>query len=321
MHYYDLYLSIGYACRPSYHLKVNDLRNGAYPLDWQLAYSLDTVIHLFKTNFVDFFVDIEEEQAAIENKNRRIRDVKNDIISIHHFSKNMELEEAHRVFIEKMKERFKKSDEQLKNSKRVILICNRTDSIEKLRSFLQEFLALYPHLEIKLINMRHNENLGRDAYTTDEYVLSDKLSIEEHTLNDTFSDTDEERDDWRGNVDVWAQILKNYYHPYNAEMMHKLRGVGKDIIIYGAGKQCMMLLQKFDKYNMQIKGIAVNDIANNPKTIRKYPVDLIDKYDKDSVVVISLADRTKVEMIKRTLTSKGYYNIYGVNESLIIESL
>ena len=98
MYYYDLYMSVGNACRPAYHLALNDLRNEAYPLDWQMEYSLDTVIHLFKTKFSDFFVDIEEA-VEFEAACRQVKDVKNNIISIHHFPRNIELEKAQEEFV------------------------------------------------------------------------------------------------------------------------------------------------------------------------------------------------------------------------------
>jgi len=88
MHYYDVYISVGIACRPAYHLKLNNLRDEAYPLDWQMEYSLHTVIHLFKTKFVDFFVNLEEDDAGGDSKNRRIKDITNNIVSVHHFPRD-----------------------------------------------------------------------------------------------------------------------------------------------------------------------------------------------------------------------------------------
>lgn len=320
MECYDLYIPIGSICRPAYHLKVNDLRDASYPLDWQLAYSLDTVIHLFKTKFEDFFVDIEEDGIGSGN-HRRIKDVANDIISIHHFSMDMEMKEAHKEFLEKMRKRFKKLDEKLKTSESVVLICARTDTIEKLQLFLRKFSELYPHLEMKLINIRNDEGMEGNVYTTDKYVLSDKLSMEEYSFNDDFNTIMKEKYDWRGNMEVWAKILKNYYHRHNLEKMQKLKNAGKDIIVYGAGRQCLMLLQKLDKYNIQVKGIAVSDVADNPKSIREYHVDTIEKYDKDDMVVISLEDGKEIEKIKRVLILKGYSHLYFLNQNLIIEDL
>lgn len=51
---YDLYIPLDPACRLAYHLQKCGLRRQAFPLDWQITYSLDTVIHLFETEFNDF---------------------------------------------------------------------------------------------------------------------------------------------------------------------------------------------------------------------------------------------------------------------------
>lgn len=319
MYYYDIYISVGGACRPAHHLLVNDLRNEAYPLDWMMAYSLDTVIHLFKTKFVDFFVDIEEDNIGGDSKNRRIKDITNNIISIHHFLRDIEVEKAQKDFLQQMQKRFKRLDDKLEEAKSVVLICNRTDTIDQLSFFLKEFSALYPHLEIKLINIRNNEEMEVNSYNTKQYVLSDSLSIEEYHFNDTFNSITKEKADWRGNVGVWRDVLRNYGNPFVFENIQSIKNENKAIVIYGAGKRCLDLLDKFDRYSIQIKGIAVTDILNNPKSIRQYDVNVIEKYDKEDMIIISLADRNEAEKIKNTLISKGYLNLCFLNENLIIE--
>jgi len=46
---YNIFISVGSACKPAYHLRASGLRYCASPLDWMMRYSLETVIHLFKT--------------------------------------------------------------------------------------------------------------------------------------------------------------------------------------------------------------------------------------------------------------------------------
>jgi|GEM_PF-2015385 len=319
MESYDIYISVGGACRPAHHLTVNDLRNEAYPLDWQMAYSLDTVIHLFKTKFVDFFIDIEEDNIEWKGTHRWIKDIKNNIISMHHFSRDIEVEKAQKEFLQQMHKRFKRLDDKLEEAKRVVLICNRTDTIEKLQFFLKEFSALYPHLEIKLINMRNDEKAEVNSYNIKQYIVSDYLSIEEYIFNDTFNTFTKEKADWRGNVEIWRNVLKNYYNKNNFEIMQKVKMENTDFVIYGAGKRCLDLLYKFEKYNIKIKGIAVTDTFNNPKSIRQYSVKIIEKYDKDDTIVISLADKEEAKIIKNTLLTKGYNNVYFVNDYYILE--
>ena len=58
---FGVIFSIGSACKPAYQLKCNHLRPFAAPLDYQMEYSLRTVLHLFQTKFEDFFLNIEED--------------------------------------------------------------------------------------------------------------------------------------------------------------------------------------------------------------------------------------------------------------------
>lgn len=319
MYCYDLYISVGEACRPAYHLLQNDLRNEAYPLDWMRAYSLDTVIHLFKTEFTDFFINIEDNNIEGDSKNRCIKDITNNITSIHHFSRDIEVKKAQKEFLEKMNRRYKRLNDKLKKARRVVLICNRSDTIDKLQFFLMEFSFLYPHLEIKLINVLNNEKMDINTYMMKQYVLSDCLSIEEYSFNDSFNSVTKEKADWRGNIGIWKDILRNYVNSLNFEIIHKIQIENKGLVIYGAGKRCLDLLDKLERYGIQIKGIAVTDVSANPKSIRQCEVNVIEKYDKDDMIVISLADRNEAEKIKCTLVSKEYFNIYFLNKYLAIE--
>lgn len=102
--------------------------------------------------------------------------------------------------------------------------------------------------------------------------------------------------------------------------MQKIKNENKSLVIYGAGKRCLDLLDKFDKYSIRIKGIAVTDISNNPSVIRQYDVNIIEKYDKNDMIVISLTDRNEAEKTKNALISKGYHKLYFLNEHLTIEN-
>ena len=55
----DCMIPIGEACEPCQHLRKNNLRISAFPLDWMMSYSLETAIHFLETKFADFFENIE----------------------------------------------------------------------------------------------------------------------------------------------------------------------------------------------------------------------------------------------------------------------
>ena len=290
MCFYDVYISIGSGCRPAYHLALNDLRIEAYPLDWMSMYSLDTVIHLFKTKFVDFFVDIEEDNTEWDGEHRWIKDITNNIVSVHHFSRNVEVKKEQKNFLHQMDRRFKKLDDKLEKAKRIVLVAYRVETIEKLQLFLKEFSSIYPHLKINLINMRNDETMNMNSYDKKIYVINDYLTIEEYSFNDTFNSFTNGKASWCGNMGIWGEILNNYksnYYDNTCEEMKK-KVETKNLVIYGAGQGCLALLYKFERHNIKIKGIAVTNDANNPKAIMQYGVKSIEEYEKDDFIVISL---------------------------------
>ena len=64
MQTFDMIIPLGKACRPAYQLKVNGLRDKAYPLDWQMDYSLDAVEHLLATEFEDFLLKLLKKKVV-----------------------------------------------------------------------------------------------------------------------------------------------------------------------------------------------------------------------------------------------------------------
>ena len=204
---YETVFSVGPACRPAFHLQYNHIRTSAFPLDWQMGYSLDTVIHLLKTNFSDFFLDIREDaQRSKENNCRYVIDYKNQIISMHHFSKEKTLEEGKLIFQKVMKKRADLLKYRLLKSHNVLLLCNRVETVEELKKFLQKFSEIYPHMRITLVNVRHNKNIGLNE-TEGRFLKSGKLNLYDMELNDVNENGG--WDWWKGNIAGWKAILNN----------------------------------------------------------------------------------------------------------------
>ena len=311
--FYDLYVSVGDSCRPAFHLRKHDLRIEAYPLDWMTRYSLDTVIHLFETKFEDFFVETVDESTEPFRRWRKVRDTKNNIISVHHFPWAEDIEQSKIEFRDKMKKRFKRLDDNMNNAKRVVLLCYRTDSVDKLQCFLKKISSLYPHLEIKLINMRNNPEMDVNEYEKRMYVAGDGLFIEDYSFNDTFNPDVVKHGEFAGNAPIWNDVLKKYYGENRLQIMQKFKDVD-NTVIYGAGGNCRYMLYRLELHNLSIKGIAVTDVINNPTSVEKYPVSVIEDYEKDSKIIISILDKEEAEKIKRMLISKGYENIFLVSD-------
>ena len=203
----DCLFSVGEACRPCNYIQKYNMRFQAAPLDWMMNYSLDIVIHLFETQFSDFFEEIEEIPDKFCVNCKFVKDKKNGIISIHHFNRYAPLDEEHKKFREAMLNRAKKVDNILKDSDSIGLICNRKDeTTENLINFAKKFSEIYPNKKIVLINIVHIPNTEK----VHESVLFDENNIK--IVQFVFSDIPHIKDpvkfpQWKGNQLAWEEVF------------------------------------------------------------------------------------------------------------------
>lgn len=319
----DLIFSIGPACRPAYHLKQNFLRFFSSPLDYQMEYSLDTVLHLFQTSFSDFFSEIKEDTSKKgAHNNRRVIDVKNSIISLHHFDSAIPLPEAQKQFRDTMTKRFDILHNAIINSDTIGLICNRDESVNELSTFLKTFAQLYPNQHFILINVRHNEFI----HTIQErvYPINKKLSIIDYEGYDAHpKDANYDSEFWIGNASLWNTILDEYFitsHPFIAQIQQWMKQ-DKKIIFYGAGVYCRKLLHFLNKYHITPEGIAVTEVENNPNSLNDICIKPINSYLNlmhHSVVIITVINSAIQQEIKRHLTEMGFDYIVSIDDSFRI---
>lgn len=199
--------SIGQNCKTAFHIQRHDKRFQASPLDWMRDYSLDVCLHLFKTKFQDFFEEIEERGIYYNNDRKiyekHVKDVKNSILSVHHFSSKAPLNKEHQKFRKMMLNRANKVDNILNQSESIALVYSQENknysmpSNEKFIEFLKSFAEIYPNKNIYLI-------VVRDAYVEG---IQKKITFEEDNLKIiefTFSDDGQ---DWTGNHNLWDEVM------------------------------------------------------------------------------------------------------------------
>ena len=204
----DFFIPLGPHCRPAINLRKNDLREFAAPLDWMGGYSLDTVLHLFRDKFNDFFA---EYKADSENPKGaagmlRVYDTKNNIRNIHHFPDDRSPEDSYPEFKEKMDARAKRLEARLQSASCIALIAERTESKAEMAAFLRSFSEIYPHLKIRLVNMRHDEKMPYDDFRQEIIFDDGRLSYVEYIFNDTKEGVEVAS----GNTAVWSEILSQY---------------------------------------------------------------------------------------------------------------
>ncbi len=201
--------SIGQNCRAAYHIQKHGKRFQAAPLDWMRDYSLDTCLHLFKTKFSDFFEEIQEigiyynyDKQIYE---KHIKDTKNNILSIHHFSSENSLSEEHQKFRKMMLNRASKVDRILDKSESIALVYSQ-DCVEKalpdnqnMIEFLKAFSEIYPDKKIYLIVIETDNIEGIKKKVTFE---EDNFKI----IKFTFWDCGQ---DWTGNNTLWDEVMNH----------------------------------------------------------------------------------------------------------------
>lgn len=282
----------------------------SYPLDWQIVPCLEKVLHLFETQFEDFFVNIQEVESNSEGIHKRVIDISNNITSMHHFPKNIELKIGQKELIAKTKIRFHNLDKRLRATKTCLLVCNRNDSIDSIKEFLRAFSTLYPHLQIELLNVRNDRNLDSFHLHKEKIHMNEKLSITEYSFNDEYNTYTGEKFDWQGNSALWKEILNNYCTRSEMRWLDQYEHAHSPYVIYGAGYMCMTILKTFEKLDIRIGGIAVSDTTINPKMIGNYPVKSIEEYEKEAFILISLKDQCEAKKIKEMLIKKDYRNVF-----------
>ena len=282
-----------------------------------MSYSLDTVLHLFRNKYNDFFqnYEVDNDNPKGATGMLRVNDTYNHIVSIHHFPEGMWLNSSYPHFTEKMNARAERLEARLQSASNIVLISDRTDSKDDMSAFLRMFSDIYPHLKIRLINMRHDEKTPYDSFK-DELIFDDgTLSYVEYILNDTAQGVRIPE----GNTFVWSKILSKYYTPgFNTIRNEWLqfRKTNPQVIIYGAGRRCIYILNWLSTLGITIDGIAVNSMTDNPEEINRVKVAMYSSYSKDASIIVSIANKMEAKKIKELLLNQGYNNISFVDNRL-----
>lgn len=201
----DIFMSIGPGCRAIHYLRRNKLTWFAAPLDWQLVYSLDTVLHLYETHFSDFLTDIREIEAKPGAEHRAIYDVGNDMKCLHHFPKDVSLKVGQAYVKNLTKLRYVRSEKALNEAKKIVFLGYWDAKEEDLLRFFETFIQQYPGKEISLYNVR---NVPEEPDVRQkEIMISDKLRFVEYSFNDKGTEPGLE---WVGNKFYWEQIIKQF---------------------------------------------------------------------------------------------------------------
>lgn len=102
----------------------------------------------------------------------------------------------------------------------------------------------------------------------------------------------------------YTEILLDYEHmesyvkeiKRNRTVMIERCKEAKEVIIYGAGKAGKTYLQSLEHEGIHVTGFAVSK-KDTEEFFEKYPIRLIEEYDKESIVVVAVGEKYAAEML------------------------
>lgn len=202
----DFILSLGPACRPAWHLKLNQLRYVSCPFDWMMGYSLKTVIKFLKQKNLNGFFEKYEYMNRDSGNCKVVKDITNQITSMHSFPISMTIEDFYPTFIQIMNKRFERLINIIECAETITFLSNRKD-VNEIKCFLLEFDELYKDKTIVHINVEHTPEL-QDSYKEYTEQITDNISIQHVYFNDVHinGDTKDNPRFWLGNEECWKKL-------------------------------------------------------------------------------------------------------------------
>lgn len=211
---FDCVWSLGMHCRPAHYIQLYGLRFQAAPFDWMDKTSLKEIINQKKTNFENFFSEIEDitpKNSKLDH--RMIKDKKGKTVAMHHFPKNISPEKYKKTFRDMMIKRANKVDKIMKNSKSVGFIReDESNNLSDVIDFGKQISQMYKNLDniviFYIINSK-DENLKNATKTT-----FDNVTIISVKLNDVPLDKNgKEYKSWKGNPNKWKNYVMKFISP------------------------------------------------------------------------------------------------------------
>ncbi|HEG2607317.1 DUF1796 family putative cysteine peptidase [Campylobacter sp. W0066.1] len=203
----DIVLSIGVNCRVAYYLESYNLRKMANPIDWMMEFDLEAVYELFKTDFKNFFINFSKE-GVFNQQYLKIKDLKTNMVSIHHFNHSDKLEKQVQEFNSQSIRRWLKLKNKIVNSKNIVFVYNGTDE-DNITSFLT-LIATYFGIEKNyfFIQVKNNQNKKWNEIEINQYEITKNIKYYQYIGND-INITNNSENFWQGNQFLWGEVMKN----------------------------------------------------------------------------------------------------------------
>lgn len=201
----DFVMSLGPACRSADAIRRLGLRTQSSPFDWMMCYQLNSISNFFSSGFKDFFInriDLKKEKHG----KRFIQDTKTNMISMHDFPIENEVDDYFPYFYAKMSNRFESVVNNIKAANRIVFVAYRQDEQEEIVDFLKDMDIIF------------NQKIGGGKSFTFINIINNPIEqvnikyVRPHlkVIEISFNDEPEINDDdnfWRGNIKEWNYWL------------------------------------------------------------------------------------------------------------------
>lgn len=153
-----VFIPLGNSCSITYNLKINNLRQNAYPFDWVRVQNLNNITNLIQNNF-DGFLDINKYKFKSSSKKFNVNDnftsyiYSNNYCTFYHEFENYIEKLDMKDFIDKYTRRINRLINIIKSNKKIIFIREEYGDVKinKIYKFIDTIKKINPNINYYLV--------------------------------------------------------------------------------------------------------------------------------------------------------------------------
>lgn len=207
-------ISAGPRCQVVEQLKLNNIKDVPFPLDYMGNYSLDFIIRMLSdVNYFPFQDYYEDKEDLRDPWNRSMHDKETGLRALHEFPKKQTVEEYQPTFKYKFGQRRERMRNRIAASKKVGILMGRGEANSEIAVFLSRMIDLFPGVEFHAVNVRYEKDATSPRWEHNQDITSEDGCI--HTFRTAYICDDPEDPSspraWTGNDKAWSQLIKEAY--------------------------------------------------------------------------------------------------------------
>jgi len=206
---YEMLVSLGYNCQTRFTFEEFSSIGQEFVLDGLVSHKLPKVVELLKREFSTLFLP---NQISIEGKIGRyytVKDVLNEITSIHDFRAELTFEDAYQETMNIKKYQYTKLIQHIKHNPGKLLFVRRNKAYETLESIVE--------LRDVIATLRNGLPFDLYVFQNEDWMMKNWGIPNLHTFYDGNWIFDEKKG-WVGNIHLWKTVIRDikFIHAFHA---------------------------------------------------------------------------------------------------------